>query len=461
MSNSIENAPPPESGDAQPADPVGIPNVARGSIRHMDKRALLLGGGALVVALGAAGAGYWKISQYLNAQDQAKRDAAATKPASAMGVARKLPDEMPVMAATAPSPASAASAPPRHRVPDVEGDDAIRVIDNRQRTQGNGAYAGAAPARKIDPRDAPMLLPPSSTRAPSATGLAGAAPGAIPGGSPAGGDDLAQARDQLRQQREALTNQLNGMMQRMGGQPAPAGGFIKTAMPAGSLPQLPAMPGAALAQRAQDDAPTERTPIVAGQIGDMNLTLAEGDSFTCTLTVEVVSDVAGRLKCITQQDVRGVNQQVVLAEKGSLVTGEYSIANVRPGVRAIQATWTRLRTPYGVTVPLKWNAIGPLGGTGITGHVDNRWPERIGASLLLKLIDDAVKVVIADKRDSAAGTVVYGEGTLKESSNIAGKVLDSTINIPPRITRNQGTVVGVDVMHDVDFSRVYAVRPRR
>jgi type IV secretion system protein VirB10 len=169
------------------------------------------------------------------------------------------------------------------------------------------------------------------------------------------------------------------------------------------------------------------------------------------------------MKCVTQADVRGADQQTVLAEKGSILTGEYSITNVRPGTRAIEATWTRLRTPYHVTVPLRWNAVGALGASGIDGHVNNRWGERITAALLLSLVDDAVKVVIADKQDNSGGgntNIVLG-GTAQTGSRMAEKVLDSTINIPPTISRNHGTVVGVDVMQDVDFSKVYALRPSR
>jgi type IV secretion system protein VirB10 len=278
------------------------------------------------------------------------------------------------------------------------------------------------------------------------------------------GDDLAQAREQIRQTREQL-NAITSGMQRMNGTQAQAGALMPAVLP-GSLPRLsgaataaqPPVPGSS-----GDAAPADRAPLVAGQIADMSLTLAEGDSFTCTLSVEVVSNVRGRMKCVTHADVRGADQQVVLAEKGSILTGEYSLTNVRPGTRAIEATWTRLRTPYGITVPLRWNAISALGASGIDGHVNNRWGERIGAALLLALIDDAIKVVIADKQDNSGGgntNIVLG-GTAQTGSRMAEKVLDSTINIPPTISRNHGTKVGVDVMQDVDFSKVYALRPSR
>jgi type IV secretion system protein VirB10 len=50
------------------------------------------------------------------------------------------------------------------------------------------------------------------------------------------------------------------------------------------------------------------------------------------------------------------------------------------------------------------------------------------------------------------------QGTGGETSTLAGKVLDSTINIPPTIIKNQGEIVAVDVAQDVDFSAVYELR---
>ncbi|WP_029001876.1 TrbI/VirB10 family protein, partial [Azohydromonas australica] len=377
-----------------PPGPVGIPNVAQQNNLRVNKRAAALAGVGLLVFLGAAGAGFWKLQQYLDQQEEIKREQEAVKSAAAAGQARKFKSEVPPPAATP------ASTPPpdrkKHEVPDVDpnANDAIRVVGNGQRT-GSGAPA----QRKLDPRDAPMLLAPSKGRGAPAATYAGQS-------EPVPGTDM----DSIRQQRQHLESVLSNLrqqqqaQQRMSGQAAPAGGFLRTAMPMGpqaGMPALPRMPQQQ--QQPQDETPTERAPLVAGQIADMSLTLAEGDGFACTLAVEVVSSVAGRIKCVTQQDVRGADQKVVLAEKGTILTGEYSVTNVRPGTRAIAAQWTRLRTPYGITVPLRWNAVGQLGASGISGHVNNRWGERITAALLLALIDDAVKVVIADKQDTGGG----------------------------------------------------------
>ncbi|WP_157270536.1 TrbI/VirB10 family protein [Azohydromonas aeria] len=463
MSDTTDNSTAPEQQPAAAPSPVGIPNVARENNQGVNKRGLIAI--AAVVALGGsvAGVAYWKISSYLNGLAEQRAEERATKPASATGGVRKMDEELPQLAA-APASAPGQQAPKKeYQVPDVrpQDDDAIRVRTD-QRTAGAGANTGAKPKR--DPRDAPLLLAPSKGR--SGSTATATAPGT---GAGVAGDDLSQARDQIRQAREQL-NVITGSMQRMSTTQAQPGAMVPAVLPsagagmpgASGMVRAPGMPPRPQAQAADDDAPRERAPLVAGQIADMSLTLAEGDGFTCTLAVEVVSNVKGRMKCITQADVRGADQQVVLAEKGTLLTGEYSLTNVRAGTRAIEAYWTRLRTPYGVTVPLKWNAVGPLGASGIDGYVNNRWGERITAALLLALIDDAVKIVIADKQQGSGGdtNIVFG-GTAQTGSRMAEKVLDSTINIPPTISRNHGTVVGVDVMNDVDFSKVYQLRPGR
>ncbi|HEU6455165.1 MAG TPA: TrbI/VirB10 family protein, partial [Roseateles sp.] len=129
------------------------------------------------------------------------------------------------------------------------------------------------------------------------------------------------------------------------------------------------------------------------------------------------------------------------------------------GMVRIPVLWTRLRTPLGVTVDLESPATGSLGESGIDGHVDNRWPERIGAAMLLSLIDDAVKLSIQNQGSARQGDTIVLPSTTGNASKLAEKVLDSTINIPPLIYRNQGGIVGIYVARDIDFSSVYELLP--
>ena len=80
--------------------------------------------------------------------------------------------------------------------------------------------------------------------------------------------------------------------------------------------------------------------------------------------------------------------------------------------------------------------------------------------LLLSLIDDSVKLVIQSQTQDHGGDTIFLPSTTSNVSKLAEKVLDSTINIPPLITAHQGSVVGVYVSRDLDFSGVYRLEAR-
>ena len=203
------------------------------------------------------------------------------------------------------------------------------------------------------------------------------------------------------------------------------------------------------------------TPTVAaGLLGNRSLTMPKGVLFTCSLKTRVISATSGFVACQVQRNVFSDDGKVVLAERGSHLDGEYRVVQVRPGVTRIPVLWTRLRTPNGVTVELDSPGTGALGESGIGGFVDNRWPERIGAAMLVSLIDDAVKIVAADTSSSTGNSTVLLPSTTAAGSKLAEKVLEATINIPPLLYQNQGSVVGVYVARDIDFSKVYALELR-
>ena len=186
------------------------------------------------------------------------------------------------------------------------------------------------------------------------------------------------------------------------------------------------------------------TPTVtAGLLGNRSLTMPKGVLFTCSLKTRVISATSGFVACQVQRNVFSDDGKVVLAERGSHLDGEYRVVQVRPGVTRIPVLWTRLRTPNGVTVDLDSPGTGALGESGIGGYVDNRWPERIGAAMLVSLIDDAVKMVATDSNPATGSSTVLLPSTTAAGSKLAEKVLEATINIPPLLYQNQGSVVGV------------------
>ncbi|MCV2354021.1 type IV secretion system protein VirB10 [Paucibacter sp. B2R-40] len=203
--------------------------------------------------------------------------------------------------------------------------------------------------------------------------------------------------------------------------------------------------------------PRVAAAMLASTPNQRSLTLPKGTAFTCALKTRIISAASGLVSCQVQRNVYGDDGRVLLIERGSHMDGEYRIAAVRPGMVRIPVLWTRVRTPLGVTVDIESPATGPLGESGIDGFVDNRWGERLGAAMLLSLIDDSVKLVMQNHSNNNQADTILLPATTANTSKLAEKVLDSTINIPPLIYQHQGAIVAIYVARDVDFSSVYAL----
>jgi type IV secretion system protein VirB10 len=317
----------------------------------------------------------------------------------------------------------------------------------------------------MSPDDAPVLIVssrPGALSGSSGQGSAGKPDAGFPGEGSANPDDpLASTSRNLKAYQRQLQGLLDNLTQSTamasgdGGNPSGLGALGP--MSGGSLGTgMSARPAGLFGGQLQASA----TPKVAAtMLGDRSLTLPKGTAFTCALKTKVISATSGMVGCQVQRNVFGDNGRVLLIERGSHLDGEYRTSSVRPGMVRIPVLWTRVRTQHGVTVDIESPGTGQLGESGVDGYVDNRWGERIGAAMLLSLIDDSVKLVIqSQSQDQQADTIVL-PSTTTNTSKLAEKVLDSTINIPPLLYQNQGGIVGIYVARDVDFSSVYELKP--
>jgi len=382
------------------------------------------------------------------------RKLARSKPAAASTEPRKL--EMPT--------ASAAATGASIKVPALTPTDEEVAEPIGVRRTGSTAPAGKGP-KEVLPEDAPVVL--VSARPGGAQAIAASSqPGSMPtsldqaGSAPDSQDPMAATSRNL----QAYQRQLQGLLDNLSRS-------ADLATSAGAAAAGPASPMAGFAPAAATGAaasnglfggqlPGSATPKVAARLLEkLSLTLPKGAAFTCALKTRVISAASGLVACQTQRDVYSADGVTVLIERGSHVDGEYRITSVKPGTVRIPVLWTRIRTPLGVVVDIESPATGPLGEGGIDGYVDNRWGERIGAAMLLSLIDDSVKLVIQSQTEDRQASTVVLPSTTSNTSKLAEKVLDSTINIPPLIYQNQGGIVGIYVARDVDFSSVYELAP--
>ena len=224
--------------------------------------------------------------------------------------------------------------------------------------------------------------------------------------------------------------------------------------PSGSA--SPAIRGQADGALGQALTPTLTPRVSAGTLGNRSLILAQGAKIDCAGDTAFDSSEAGLSTCTVTQNVYSDDGRVVLIERGSQIDSQYR-SNLSPGQQRVFILAARIKTPNGVIVEIDSPAADALGRMGIGGYVDNHWGERIGAAMLLGLTQDAIGY-LATRGGNGNSSVVF-ENTQQSGSDMATRVLDSTINIPPTLTQNQGAEFTIVVARDLDFSRVYALQP--
>jgi type IV secretion system protein VirB10 len=444
-----------------PGEP-GIPNVATRQRMAVSTKGLL----AVVLLIGSlvavAAFAIQRFSASGKSANAAESKLVKDKPTAATSEPRKL--DMP----PTPTASAAVATPPRIPALTPTADELAEPIGVRRTGSGTPAPGGQKVA---PPEDAPILLvttrpgalppPGASTRRLDAT----AAP--VEGNASSEGVEATDPIAATSRNLQGYQRQLQGLLDNLTKTAALATGQATGQMPTGAL-----LGGPPMASTAPVGAPAaggglfggqlqgSATPkVVASMLGNRSLTLPKGTAFTCALKTKVISAVSGLVGCQVQRNVFSDDGRVLLIERGSHLDGEYRIASVRPGTVRIPVLWTRIRTPLGVTVDIDSPGTGQLGESGIVGYVDSRWGERIGAAMLLSLIDDSVKLVIQNQASDRQADTIVLPSTTANTSKLAEKVLDSTINIAPLIYQNQGGIVGIYVARDVDFSSVYELKP--
>ena len=475
----------PKPGEA------GIPNVAtRPSISISVKSLFTVG--LLICSVVSVLA--FSIQRYVvsgKKPDDTDAQRVSDRPAAATTEPRKL--EMPPPRFDRPASAVMASVRVPALLPDT--DEEVRPIGIRRAGQGApGTNTNNGSGKSIPPEDAPVLVvssKPGSMSTPNATPLGSPSlktiptqPDAEPAEALDPSDPLAATSRNLQGYQRQLQGLLDSMTQGAAlatsppqGQSSPnvfntpigttpfgvppSAGTPTNAPTGATTPNSASTPTGALFGGQLQGSATPR--VAASLLGNRSLTLPKGTAFTCALKTKLISATSGLVGCQVQRNVFSDDGRVLLIERGSHLDGEYRIASVRPGMVRIPVLWTRLRTPHGVTVEIESPGTGPLGESGVDGYVDNRWFERIGAAMLLSLIDDSVKLVIQSQanqnNDGNSSNTIVLPSTTSNASKLAEKVLDSTINIPPLIYQNQGGIVGIYVARDVDFSAVYELKP--
>ncbi|MDP9902391.1 type IV secretion system protein VirB10 [Variovorax ginsengisoli] len=200
----------------------------------------------------------------------------------------------------------------------------------------------------------------------------------------------------------------------------------------------------------------------AAQLGDRSFLLARGSWIPCVLETQLNSSVPGNTSCVVPEDVYSDDGKALLVEKGSRVQGSYG-NSLKVGDQRIAVQWARIKTTRGIVVDVDSPATDGVGTAGAGGYVDNHWMDRIGAAVLLSLVDDALAYTVADAQNKQSSNAQGSQGTnvfLPNSSigstrRLSEKILDSTINIAPTLYKNRGDRVMIFVNRDLWFDSTY------
>jgi type IV secretion system protein VirB10 len=145
-----------------------------------------------------------------------------------------------------------------------------------------------------------------------------------------------------------------------------------------------------------------------------------------------------------------------LMEAGTQVIGNH-VGRRRRQDRVVAVTASAV-TPNGVVVQLGGPLADQLGAAGVPGSVDNHWWQRIGAAVVLSLVDNGFGL---PRRAAKAGQPTSTSTPVVGLGRSASSCWPKTLNIRRRSPVNQGTRVALWVTKFIDFSDAYRLEPRR
>lgn len=206
--------------------------------------------------------------------------------------------------------------------------------------------------------------------------------------------------------------------------------------------------------------PTALAGSKASLLPHPDMLITKGTIIPCTLQTAINTQLAGFVKCVLPEAVRSTTGNVVLLDRGTTVVGEIQ-AGLTQGQERVFILWDRAETPGHAIVSLASPGADELGRAGVPGAVDNHFWERFGSAIMLSVIQGSLQAGTATASTSGSGTGTYFNNFQSNGQQLANTSLQSSINIPPTLEKNQGDSVSIFVARDIDFSGVYSLSLNR
>lgn len=195
---------------------------------------------------------------------------------------------------------------------------------------------------------------------------------------------------------------------------------------------------------------------------DPKYLLRRRTTFQCVMDTGIRTDYPGFVECHLAFPLYSSDGSVILARAGAQLFGEQKI-EVKQGQSSVFTTWNEMETqpvrPGGRAIRTSLNGLGTdaMGRSGTDAEVDNHWGQRIGGAVMLSTFKDVLNGGMNALSKNSNNQFTFNN-TENSTEDLATKILDSTIGIPPTAYINPGTLINVVVAQDIDFSSVYQTR---
>ena len=219
--------------------------------------------------------------------------------------------------------------------------------------------------------------------------------------------------------------------------------------------------------RAAVDA-TPAASVTAGKIENIHYTIAQGKLIHAVMETAINTQLPGHVRGIVSRDIYGEAGRVVLIPKGSRLIGIYN-TNLFQGQDRIYVIWNRVIRPDGIDMLINSASVDGLGRSGVDGYVDSRYGQLFSAAILSSIISIGISTASEElSGDEQASQSVATDGTFTSSGGsttqttvdaagrigaVGSKIVDSILDIRPRVTVDQGTPIKVFVNQDLLFPR--------
>ena len=211
-----------------------------------------------------------------------------------------------------------------------------------------------------------------------------------------------------------------------------------------------------------------RKTATAYRLPHPEFTITRGQIIPCTQVTVLDTGTGGNVLISAEipKDVWGYGNKIKLIDRGTQVIGEVGHGLVN-GLDRIGVVWRELTTPYpsAVRITVDSPAAGPLGEGGLDGEVNRHEWQKIKGVVMLSLLEGFIDTTTSaltalassGRNNNYINFGSFGSRANRGGQEAAGMLLQSTLQIPDTIHRNQGSACSIYLAGNLDFYSVYGV----